>query len=926
MAQTPDFKTGLFLADTSSAAGTVTLPFASQLQGRIITIKDANESFGIFPLYVETSVGDTFQDGSSSITLDITNSFVTLVAYGNIWYTIGTYQNLFNSTIFTSSIQVSSVQTNVVNLSNIVPLNFTPVANDFSWVNSLLYTSSNWVATGLTSGTPQGTIQTSSNGLNWVPQINPLTEGYAVAYNGSNLYAAVGYTDGTSNSTINTSPDTITWTPRQTTLTRVRAVAHNQYDRWMAGGYTDGTSNGTIQTSTDGTTWTALTTTFTDVYGIAKGSNIWVAVGYTNGTSNGTLQTTNDDGITWTARSVPFTTGFSVGFNGANQWVALGYTNGTSNGTLLTSADAQTWTAQTNQFTSSFGNVVYGGGQWVAVGNAGESTSASIQRSVDGSNWVPVSNLLTEGYAAAYNGVNQWVVGGYTDGTTYGTLQTSITNGGLVFSNTELYFLGKKILTNQTTEADSVAIGTRSGIAGQSTQSVAIGFGAGELRQQEKSLALGAFAGQNDQSKNSIALGTSAGQTAQGSYAVAIGALAGQSFQADHSIILNATASTLNTSNTGLFVSPIREFNSGRMPLSYNTMSKEIIATNNLVFNTLYTSSISTYNLTVYGPSTLTVQGLADITQLKISSLAIQTNVGVSTTSYALLTLSSGYLLAGGFPISSVGDVTTAALTSSIAGFASLGYVSTASLVSTTEGIIIAAGVSLPQLVSTVGGLGDSGYLSTVSLISTVGGLGTSGYLSTVSLISTVGGLGTSGYLSTVSLISTVGGLGDSGYLSTVSLISTVGGLGDSGYLSTTTAKTNFAQATLPTNQTIPFGVDTVIQFTDDIDPNNWWDSSTYRFQPNIAGYYVWHVQVWWQQGVLNGTNQNNIQVRKNGGSIAITQAPVTSTIGNSQSFSRITQLNGTTDYLDVTAFTGNTTSQVLNGGANGTYFYATLQ
>lgn len=856
MAQTPDFTTGLFLADTSSAAGTVILPFASELQGRTITIKDATESFGQFPCYVETSVGDSFQNGASTLTLDITNSYVTLAAYGNTWYTIGSFQSVLNSTITASSIQVSSIATNFVNLSNVAPLTFTPVASDFSWVNGLLYTSSTWLAAGLTSGTSLGSIQTSSNGLNWVPQINSLTEGYAVAYNGSNLYAAVGYTDGTSNSTINTSPDAITWIPRLTTLTRVRTVAHNQYDRWMVGGYTDGTSNGVIQTSTDGSTWTNIPVPgLTDVHSLSINEAIWIATGYTDGTSNGTLQTSTDDGQTWISRTVPFTTGYSVGYNGNSQWVALGYTNGSSNDTILTSSNTQTWTPQANAFTSSFGSVVYGGGQWVAVGNAAESTSASIQRSYDGSNWVPISNLLTEGYSVAYNGSNQWVVGGYTDGTTQGTLQTSITNGGLVFSNTELFFLGRKILTNQTTESDSIAIGTRSGIAGQSTQSVAIGFAAGELRQKEKSLAMGAFAGQNDQNNHAVALGANAGQTAQGEYSVAIGAFAGQNFQGANSIAINASASTLNASNYGFFVAPIRQLNIGGTPLSYNTVSKEVILANNLAFNTLHTSSISTYNLTVYGPSTLTVQGLADITQLKISSLAIQTAGGLSPT-YTPITLSSGYLLAGGSPISTIDNdyVINSSLNSTISGFADLGYISTASLVSTTEGIILAAGVSGPQLVSTVGGLGTSGFLST------------------------------------------------------------------------TTARANFAQATLTTNQTIPFSVDTVIQFTDDIDPNNWWDSSTYRFQPNIAGYYVWHLQAWWQAGVLNGTNQTNIQVRKNGGSIAIAQAPVTSTIGNSISFSRITQLNGTTDYLDVTAFTGNTTSQVLNGGVNGTYFYATLQ
>lgn len=130
-------------------------------------------------------------------------------------------------------------------------------------------------------------------------------------------------------------------------------------------------------------------------------------------------------------------------------------------------------------------------------------------------------------------------------------------------------------------------------------------------------------------------------------------------------------------------------------------------------------------------------------------------------------------------------------------------------------------------------------------------------------------------------------------------------------------------QATLG-GQTIPESTDTVIQYQADIDPNGWWDDTNYRFTPTIAGYYIISASVWWNPGT--SSNQTNLQIRKNGSGIAITQAPITTAAGNTQIVQRIVQLNGTTDYVDITAFTGNSGTQVINSAANGSAFYAALQ
>ena len=85
---------------------------------------------------------------------------------------------------------------------------------------------------------------------------------------------------------------------------------------------------------------------------------------------------------------------------------------------------------------------------------------------------------------------------------------------------------------------------------------------------------------------------------------------------------------------------------------------------------------------------------------------------------------------------------------------------------------------------------------------------------------------------------------------------------------------------------------------------------------------------VWWAAGTINTSDQTNIQIRQNSTiQKAIVKSPVEWNAGNTQTITRIIQLNGTTDYLAITAFTGNPTSQVVQAGSgSGTWFSAALQ
>ena len=122
------------------------------------------------------------------------------------------------------------------------------------------------------------------------------------------------------------------------------------------------------------------------------------------------------------------------------------------------------------------------------------------------------------------------------------------------------------------------------------------------------------------------------------------------------------------------------------------------------------------------------------------------------------------------------------------------------------------------------------------------------------------------------------------------------------------------ASAGLSTDQTIiAASGDTVLQLTDKDDPNNWWNASTYRFLPTVSGYYFIAAQVNWDPGT--GSGQINAQLRKNGTTFSICQNQMVIGVTLTQNLNGIVNLNGSTDYVDLTAYTSTTSvSQIVNG------------
>ena len=126
-------------------------------------------------------------------------------------------------------------------------------------------------------------------------------------------------------------------------------------------------------------------------------------------------------------------------------------------------------------------------------------------------------------------------------------------------------------------DASKVVIGKNANADNSGINNISIGRNTG-LAQNVGSVAIGDNCG-NTQGDFSVAIGTTCGNN-QGNRAVAIGAFAGAATQASESIIINAASTTLNSSQSGLYINPVRNTTStlstSDLPLMYDNSSKEI--------------------------------------------------------------------------------------------------------------------------------------------------------------------------------------------------------------------------------------------------------------------------------------------------------------------------------------------------------------
>ena len=241
------------------------------------------------------------------------------------------------------------------------------------------------------------------------------------------------------------------------------------------------------------------------------------------------------------------------------------------------------------------------GSQSVAIGAYAAQDSQGIQAIAvgvyTGQNSQGQQAIAVGYYAGQYNQSSSAVaLGTYTGQTNQGSSSVAIgTYAGHTYQDYNATAIGNYAGTysqgyeataigNMAGESNQgsrgVAIGHRSGESNQGGRAVAIGQRAGNDFQNYGAVAIGSYAGYSSQGSSAVAIGINAGESNQGSYSVAIGTNAGQNSQADNSIVLNASGNSLDTSNAGFYVNPVRYVAGGSSNvLGYNTSTGEIFDT-----------------------------------------------------------------------------------------------------------------------------------------------------------------------------------------------------------------------------------------------------------------------------------------------------------------------------------------------------------
>lgn len=137
------------------------------------------------------------------------------------------------------------------------------------------------------------------------------------------------------------------------------------------------------------------------------------------------------------------------------------------------------------------------------------------------------------------------------------------------------------------------------------------------------------------------------------------------------------------------------------------------------------------------------------------------------------------------------------------------------------------------------------------------------------------------------------------------------------------TVNTYFVQGILNADTPVSNSLDMVIPFVDQYDTNNWYDPATNKCTPTVAGYYLVAFSGWFEN-LATSSSQCNIQARKNGNSFMLTQTVANTYSGQSLSATKITYMNGTTDYVDFSAYQSTGGLKNLQKGTtdgSGTWF-----
>jgi len=222
-----------------------------------------------------------------------------------------------------------------------------------------------------------GAVETSGDGVQWLPSIPISTNGPVRAIACTNKLMLVAGDQGFMMS----SPDGLSWTQRSNGTTAPLYSVAASPSLFVAVG---GSPAGQIFTSPDAITWTSRTNSAQ--YPLQ--SVVWTGTQFVALSRFGEALT-SPDGMTWSLHQLgtPNET-FGLAWSGT-KLVAVG-TN-----TVMTSPDGVTWTTQPFPYQGQINAVAWTGAQFVAVGQVPSTTPSAIFTSPDGTSWTPRDSDLT---------------------------------------------------------------------------------------------------------------------------------------------------------------------------------------------------------------------------------------------------------------------------------------------------------------------------------------------------------------------------------------------------------------------------------------------------------------------------------------------------------------------------------------------------
>lgn len=120
----------------------------------------------------------------------------------------------------------------------------------------------------------------------------------------------------------------------------------------------------------------------------------------------------------------------------------------------------------------------------------------------------------------------------------------------------------------------------------------------------------------------------------------------------------------------------------------------------------------------------------------------------------------------------------------------------------------------------------------------------------------------------------------------------------------------------------IPSNTYTKVQFNATrYDPDSYWDGTNYRYTPQVAGYYLFHGNIFWNIGPTT-LAEPLVQLVRNGALVTTNFSWTASGNGYYQpQVTTIVYMNGSTDYVELYAYQNSGSAYSLQGNEYATWF-----